>query len=172
MGKYISRQEAQRRRLDQTVHLNFYDTIYGNARFVAAFRKASGGLLPDRAGYEPLSETKWAIDGVFADLEGLVPIKWAPNEASCLIPFGPVLAGHSQLAVEHGYIRKIRWAVEDGRIVIDLSETHVRRSVPSLQRAAAKARWERMSKEEQEQAIMKAWRRQQGLRPVKRGKKK
>jgi hypothetical protein len=61
--------------------------------------------------------------------------------------------------------------MENGRILLDLSETQVERSKLSLQRAAAKTRWERMKPEEQEKAIMRAWQRRKRVLAIRRQKK-
>lgn len=172
LGQYLTRKDVKRRRLDRTVHLTGYDSIYGNALFVAAFRATNGGLLPDRAAYEPLTETKWAIDGIWDEVDGAVPIKWAPNEESCLIPFGPVLASHDRLSVAHGTIRKFPFAVEGGRLVLDLGEDELDDSVPRVQRMAARARWERMTEAERAKVIARAVRRRLRVLAAKRGKKK
>jgi hypothetical protein len=155
MTKYVDRKAVQRERLDQTVHLTGYDALYGHARFVAVLR-SSAGFRPNWVGYEILEWPRVALDGLRAQVDGAVPIKWAPNERTCLIPFGPILAKHAELAVGRGWIRPIPFAVEDGRIILDLSQGKPRRSEPQRLRAAARERWERLPREEKERLVAKA----------------
>lgn len=155
MRRYVDRREVHRRNLDETVHLTGYDAIYGHARFVKALR-AVCGFKPRWVGFEPLEGPRIAVDGLRRKVYGAVPVKWAPNERSCLIPFGPVLAEHEELSVELGWIRKLPFFEEDGRIVIDLKNWQLARSEISRRRAAARERWRRMSREEKEAFMAKA----------------
>ncbi|HLO03236.1 MAG TPA: hypothetical protein VK191_09015, partial [Symbiobacteriaceae bacterium] len=101
MRRYADRKAFQRGQLDQTVHLTGYDAFYGHHRFVKALRSVCG-FKPDWVGYEPLDWPKVAVDGLRKPVDGAVPVKWAKNEGSCLVPFGPMLAKHEHLKVSLG----------------------------------------------------------------------
>lgn len=155
MRKYVDRREVQRRNLDETAHLTGYNALYGHARFVKALRSVCG-FTPHWVGYEPLEWPKVAVDGLRKRVDGAVPVKWARNEESCLIGFGPILAKHPHLEVALGQIRKLPFAVEDGRLVLNLRNWKLDASEPQKRLWAARARWERMSREEKQKVIEKA----------------
>lgn len=155
MRRYANRTETQRERLDQSVHLNGYETIYGHFRFVQALRGVCG-FRPNWAAYEPLEWPKVALDGLRRKVVGSVPIKWARNERSCLISFRPILAQHEELAVPHGRVRLLPFEVVDGRIILDLQEWELDASEPAKRAAAARARWARLSAAEKQELMERA----------------
>ncbi|HLO04989.1 MAG TPA: hypothetical protein VK191_17965, partial [Symbiobacteriaceae bacterium] len=89
-------------------------------------------------------------------VDGAVPVKWAKNEGSCLVPFGPMLAKHEHLKVSLGQIRMLPFAVEDGRLILDLQHWKLDDSVPRKRLQAARARWARLSTEQKQAAIDRA----------------
>jgi hypothetical protein len=155
---YLNKKAVLRAQLDSTVHVTGYDTIYCNARFVAALRETTG-LKPRWVAFAPVPELKMAVEAAGRLVKGAVPVKWAPNEQGCMISFGPVLAEYELLAVAFGRIRKIPFVVEDGRLVLDCSQGELDDSMVVKRRQAMLERLRRMTPEEREAAIRRARRR-------------
>lgn len=159
MAQYASRQESLLKRLDQTAHLTGFDSLYGHLRFVQALRSACG-FRPEWVAYEPLAWPKVAVDALRRKVDGAVRVRWARNERSCLIPFGPMLAKHPHLEVKAGQVRKLPFRVEEGRLVLDLQAWELDESEPQKQMQAARARWARLSMAEKQELVARARERQ------------
>lgn len=135
--KYVVAQEVRDQSKPRAIFVNAQGRVRFNGVSWAALLQCN---QPPHlfAGFEPLTESRWAVDLVPKGTAGASAITRSKNNKTATTSFGAVLADRPDLKVEKGRQRQIPWIIdpETNRFVLLLDQEE---NIPSPKRGSAAA---------------------------------
>lgn len=144
MDEYLDKRKILMEQAEAAAVLTCFDRIYGNAKFKKALFKTAVGVPSLWLAFAPLGEGRIGIDWVKPRTRGAVQVERGPGEHTCQFSCRPLRARYPYLEVEPGWALPIPFTIENGRMILDLTDADTRPSIPMEQKWA---KWRRMGGE-------------------------